>query len=138
MCSQSSCSQWPAELNWVTVMSRFVSHTDPKICPTVFWPEVAVSWTKGEETRQVAHIHIQNGASYLRGFRLRFKNADIGDDNLLPLWSDQFFDLLPGEVREATVEIFTADKRPLSSVSLEAEAINRNDTRDYAVPPPPK
>jgi len=59
-----------------------------------------------------ARIQIQSRTTYVRGLRLNFGGPDFREDSILPLWSDQFFDLLPGEQADCSVEFFQASKSP--------------------------
>jgi hypothetical protein len=74
---------------------------------------------------------------YVRGLRLRFEGPDFREGNALALWSNQFFDLLPGEEADCTVEIITASDSPWRNVTLEAETLYGSGTKSYVIPLPP-
>jgi hypothetical protein len=101
------------------------------------WPEVTMSWTRLPDGYLGARIHIHNGPQYVRGLRLRFDGPDFRGGNALALWTDQFFDLLPSEQLDCTVQ-FVTSAGPLHSVTLEAEQLYSTDSRSYSVPPPPR
>ncbi len=107
-----------------------------KNTPHGAWPEVSLSWDRAEGRTQ-ARIQIRNGSRYLRGFRMRFDGPDFRTGRALTLWSDQFFDLLPGEETECNVELLTADHKPLQAMSLAGETIYGADSKTYPIPYPP-
>jgi len=98
------------------------------------WPQVSLSWQKTTDKIPRALVHIQNGSSYLRKFRLRLDGPDFNSGRALPLWSDQYFDLLPNETVECTVEIRMADSHPLGKTEIVAEFLQGSDSKRYPVP----
>ena len=109
-----------------------------KNAPRPGWPYVSLSWAREPEGHIQARIRIQNkSAHFFRGFRLRFEGPDFLSGQVLALWSDQYFDLLPGEEAEATVGLISADHRPLQSISLVGEAIYGSESEMYSIPRPP-
>lgn len=100
------------------------------------WPELSVSWlqTEGESLR--ARVRVQNGRDYVRKLRLRFDGPDFAGGRVLALWSNQYFDLLPNETGECTVEIRKADQQPLQKTMLVAETLQGSDSKSYPVPAP--
>jgi beta-mannosidase len=108
-----------------------------KDTPRTTWPEVTLAWARVTGDRVKAQLHIKNGPKYLYGLRVRFDGPDFREGNVLALWSDQFFDLLPGEEIDAEVELVSKCKSPLQSVSLEAETLYGTDSKSYSIPPPP-
>jgi hypothetical protein len=108
-----------------------------KNLPAAPWPAVTLSWAQSEENHPVARIHISNGPAYLRGLRLRFEGSDFREGNVLALWSNQFFDMLPGEETDTNVEILTKKKGPTHDVSLEAETLYGTESKTYPTPPLP-
>jgi hypothetical protein len=50
------------------------------------------------------------------------------------LWSDQYFDLLPGEERDAKASIVTRDGIPPAPFSLRAETLNGAESKTILVP----
>ena len=106
--------------------------------PAAPWPDVSLSWERSDGKGVRARIHIRNGAEYLYGLRLRFDGPDFRDGKALPLWSDQYFDLIPGDELNATVEIFTVDGRPLRDVSLVAETLYGKESKGYPISGPPR
>jgi hypothetical protein len=109
-----------------------------KNSPSAPWPDVSLSWERSDGKGVRARIHIRNGAEYLYGLRLRFDGPDFRDGKALPLWSDQYFDLIPGEELNATVELFTADGSPLRDISLLAETLYRSESKVYPISAPPR
>jgi beta-mannosidase len=109
-----------------------------KNLPQAPWPQVSLAWTRSPEGHLGARIHIQNGPTYLRGLRLRFEGPDFREGNALALWSNQFFDLLPGEDVDCAVEFITAGGRPLRQVTLEAETRYSPESKSYLIPEPPQ
>jgi beta-mannosidase len=105
-----------------------------KNTPQPAWPQVSLEWTQLPEDRAGARVHIQNGPMYVRGLRLRFEGPDFREGNALALWSNQFFDLLPGEEADCTVEIITASDSPWRNVTLEAETLYGSGTKSYVIP----
>ena len=108
-----------------------------KNLPAAPWPGVTLSWARSEENHPAARIHISNGQAYLRGLRLRFEGRDFREGNALALWSNQFFDMLPGEETDTNVELLTKNKGPAHDVSLEAETLYGTESKTYPIPPLP-
>jgi hypothetical protein len=98
------------------------------------WPEVAWSWTKVDGSTLVGRARIHNGGAYLRRLRLRLDGPDFENGDVLPLWSNQYFDLLPNETAECEVEIRKKDQRNLKSTRILAELLQRSDAKSYPVP----
>ena len=98
------------------------------------WPQVSLSWQKTTDKIPRALVHIQNGSSYLRKLRLRLDGPDFNSGKALPLWSDQYFDLLPNETIECTVEIRMAEKGHLGKAEIVAEILQGSDSKRYPVP----
>jgi hypothetical protein len=109
-----------------------------KDAPQAAWPRVLLTWTHLPEGRVGARVHIQNGPRYVRGLRLRFEGPDFREGSALALWSNQFFDLLPGEEADCTVELVTASNSPLLKVTLEAETLYGAESKNYPIPLPPQ
>lgn len=99
------------------------------------WPQVSLSWQKTTDKIPRALVHIQNGSSYLRRLRLRLDGPDFNSGKALPLWSNQYFDLLPNETVECTVEIRMAEKRPLGKAEIVAELLQGSVLKRYELPP---
>src|SRR5262249_6926769 len=59
------------------------------------WPEVSWAWTKVDGSTLAGRVRIHNGGAYLRRLRLRLDGPDFEKGDVLPLWSNQYFDLLP-------------------------------------------
>ncbi len=109
-----------------------------KDAPRPGWPNVSLSWTREGEGHIQARIRIQNDSPhFFRGFRLRFEGPDFHSGRALPLWSNQYFDLLPGEEIQCSVELITADRRALQGISLVGEAIYGPENKTYSIPHPP-
>jgi hypothetical protein len=108
-----------------------------KNTPLPGWPEVSLSWIRLPEGHLGARIHIHNGPQYVRGLRLKFEGPDFQDGSALALWSDQFFDMLPGEETDCVVEFVTSAGR-LHTVTLAAETLNGTESKSYPVPAPPQ
>jgi hypothetical protein len=108
-----------------------------KNAPQRGWPSVLVSWERSREGRPEARVEIRNGSTYLRGLRLRLDGPHLRDGEALALWSDQYFDLLPGEKTTCKVELVTADHKPIESISLEAETIYGTESKSYEISLPP-
>jgi hypothetical protein len=98
------------------------------------WPEVSWTWLPDEGSFARAKVTIRNASGYLRRFRLRLDGPDIESGYVLPLWSNQYFDLLPGETAECSVEMRTAEKRPVSAMVLVGERLQAAESRTYPVP----
>jgi uncharacterized membrane protein len=110
-----------------------------KNMPPAPWPQASLSWTRSPENRLAARIQIRNGSAFLRGLRLRFEGPDFLEGNVLPLWTNQFFDLLPGQEADCSVEFVTANnKGVLRNVTLTAETLYATETKSYPVPAPPQ
>jgi hypothetical protein len=105
-----------------------------KNLPPAPWPKVTLSWVRSAEESRAARIHISNGPAYFRGLRLRFDGRDFRDGSVLGLWSNQFFDLLPGEETDVDVEFITKSKGPLHDISLEAETLYGKVSKTYSIP----
>ncbi|MGH9613753.1 MAG: glutamine amidotransferase, partial [Bryobacteraceae bacterium] len=95
------------------------------------WPRVTATWTNKEAGIYKARIHIQNGGSYLFGFRLRLDGPDFQDGRALAIWSEQYFDLLPNQSTESEVEVRTSDRRLLQSVSVIGERTASPEVKIY-------
>lgn len=95
------------------------------------WPRVTASWTGEKDGVFKAHIRIQNGSSYLFGFRLRLGGPDFRDGRALAIWSEQYFDLLPNQSAESEAEVRTGDRRPLQAVSVIGESVVSPDVKIY-------
>jgi hypothetical protein len=65
---------------------------------------------------------------------LRFEGPDFGNGSAIALWSDQYFDLLPGEERDAKASIVTRDGTPPAAFSLQAETLNGTESKTVPVP----
>ena len=100
--------------------------------PSAAWPEVTLSWSKVGSP--AASVNIKNGPSYIRGFHLWFEGPDFSNGNAIALWSDQYFDLLPGEERDAKASIVTRDGTPPAAFSLQAETLNGAESKTIPVP----
>lgn len=109
-----------------------------KNLPPAPWPKVTLSWVRSAEEWPAARIHISNGPAYFRGLRLRFDGRDFRDGSALSLWSNQFFDLLPGEQTDVNVEFIREARGPSSDVSLEAETLYGTESKRYPIPPHPQ
>ncbi len=109
-----------------------------KDTPRTPWPGVTLVWARAAGDRMKAQLHIKNGPKYLYGLRVRFDGPDFREGNVLPLWSNQYFDLLPGEEVDAWVEIITANGSRLRNVSLEAETFYGTESKSYPIPTPPQ
>jgi hypothetical protein len=109
-----------------------------KHLPPTAWPKVTLSWVRSAEEWPAARIHISNGPGCFRGLRLRFDGRDFRDGSVLPLWSNQFFDLLPGEEADVDVEFVAKGKGPLQDISLEAETLYGTASKIYSIPPRPQ
>jgi hypothetical protein len=105
-----------------------------KNIPKPTWPQVSLSWQKTSDNIPRALVHIQNGSAYLRGLRLRLDGPDFNSGKALPLWSNQYFDLLPNETVECTLEIRMAEKRPMGKAEIIAELLQGSDSKRYPVP----
>jgi beta-mannosidase len=109
--------------------------------PTGTWPDVSLFWLEIGKTSAKAQIHIKNGPFYQRGLRLRFEGRDFAEGSVLPLWSDQFFDLLPNEEIKCSVELIARRGRSVHAMhkfSIVAEILHSPQTKAYAVPAPSK
>jgi hypothetical protein len=51
----------------------------------------------------------------------------------LTLWNNQFFDLLPGELREADFSILSSGRQPVGSLSLVAERSSSATIKRYEI-----
>ncbi len=100
----------------------------------VSWPEVSWVWLPDEGAFPKAKVTIRNGPGYLRKFRLRLDGPDIDSGRVLPLWTNQYFDLLPGEGAECAVVIRTSDSGPVANMSLVGERLQGDSSRNYPVP----
>jgi hypothetical protein len=87
-------------------------------------PRLAVSWTSDPEGRVIGHIRIENGTRFIFGLRLRLDGSDIREGRTLPLWSDQYFDLLPSEVAESTVTLWQQTSEPAKPLWITVETID--------------
>lgn len=87
-------------------------------------PRLAVSWTLDSEGRTIGHVRIENGPQFIFGLRLRLDGADIHDGRTLPVWSDQYFDLLPREVAEATVTLWQRTPEPAKPLRIIIDTVN--------------
>lgn len=63
-----------------------------------------------------------DGADYTLGLRLRLDGPPIESGQSLSLWSNQFFDLLPGELTNADFTILTSGQQPIGPLRLVAES----------------
>jgi beta-mannosidase len=108
-----------------------------KNAPRPGWPNVSLSWTREGEGHIQARIRIENKSTqFFRGFRLRFEGPDFLSGRVLTLWSNQYFDLLPGEGVEASVALIGRDHRPLQNISLVGEAIYALESKTYSIASP--
>ena len=105
-----------------------------KNTPPPAWPQVTLTWERLPGGHAGARIHIANGASYVRGLRLRFDGPAVRDGKVLALWSDQFFDLLPGEEADCTAELLTDDGAAVGTITLQAETLYGGEAKTYAIP----
>ena len=87
-------------------------------------PRLALSWTSDPDGRVIGHIRIENGTQFIFGVRLRLDGADIRDGRTLPLWSDQYFDLLPREVAESTVTLWQRTADPAKPLWISVETVD--------------
>lgn len=101
--------------------------------PQGAWPEVSLAWVENSTQSTKARVHIKNGATYLRGLRLRFDGPDFTDGSVLPLWADQFFDLLPLEEANCEVEFRAKHAQPLGKFSIIAETFHNSSSMCYEV-----
>jgi beta-mannosidase len=106
--------------------------------PEGTWPCLSLSWVEISNKSAKAQIQIKNGPTYLRGLRLRFEGPDFTDGSVLPLWSNQFFDLLPSEEVKCSVELITRSHGPLRVFSIVGETLKSPRTKAYEVPLPRK
>jgi len=98
-----------------------------KSIPPPGWPLIDVSWDAGNS----AHVRVQNGPAYVLGLRLRLDGPDITSGQALPVWDNQFFDLLPGEVATADVSLVTAGQQRLGALTLVVEKVGPEETQRY-------
>jgi hypothetical protein len=70
----------------------------------------------------------------MRGLRVRVDGADFSSGKALPLWSNQYFDLLPNEIVECTIEIIMEDNHQLDDFELKAEILQGSGSKNYSVP----
>ena len=97
-------------------------------------PDISFCWVSRSEGLE--RVRIPNGATHLFGLRLRLDSPEIRAGEVLQLWSDQFFHLLPGEQRECTVQVITRDGVPLSRLSLIAQVMSAGAVRQYSIGQP--
>ena len=98
------------------------------------WPEVWWSWFPDNGQYAWAKVKIRNGATYLRKFRLRLDGPDIDSGRVLPLWTNQYFDLLPNETAECSVELRTAAGDERVRLALVGEKLQRSESKNYPIP----
>ena len=101
------------------------------------WPNVTLTWTRSADNHPSARIHISNGPGYVCGLRLRFDGPDFREGNVLALWSNQFFDLLPAEETDADAQLVTKSHGPVQKMSLEAETLYGIESKTYPIPSSP-
>lgn len=99
------------------------------------WPALTLAWVEKDTQKAAARVQIKNGPAYLRGFRVRFEGPDFADGSVLPLWTDQFFDLLPDEETECRVDLRWRGGQAPRKFSIVAEALNNPGSNTYEVPP---
>ena len=97
------------------------------------FPDVTLKWERTDSKNPRAKIHIKNGKNYLRQFRLRFDGPDFASGKAIPIWSNQYFDLLPGEEADCNVEIRKADRNSLGQVVMIGEILQKSDLKKYPV-----
>jgi len=97
--------------------------------PAKAWPRVNVTTAPGSWNH--AHLEIVNGPEYIQAFRVQLQGPEVDNGNLLALWSNQFFDLLPGEKAECDVEMIMREGVPPRPLRLIGESINRTETIEY-------
>lgn len=95
------------------------------------WPQVTVAW----KNQTSAHVQIRNGSGFIPGLRLRLDSPDIVSGRVLPLWDNQFFDLLPGETAEAGFSLIANGPQPTGSLVLVAERVGSEASRRYELRP---
>lgn len=100
------------------------------------WPEISLAWTDKAARSVKARVQIKNGPTYFRGLRLRFDGPDFADGSVLPLWTSQFFDLLPVEEATCNVELRAKTALPDRRISIIAESLNSSARKIYEIPPP--
>ena len=100
-----------------------------KELPQPAWPEITVSW----KNQSAGHVRIQNGAGYTLGLRLRLDGSAIASGRSLPLWSNQFFDLLPNELSGADFSILSSGKQPIEPLRLVVERATSEVTKRYEI-----
>ena len=98
------------------------------------WPEITLKWIKSDDNIPRAQVTIQNGANFMRGLRVRLDGPDFASGKALPLWSNQYFDLLPNETVECTIEIRMKDNYQLGNIELKAEILQGSESKNYSVP----
>jgi hypothetical protein len=69
-------------------------------------PKVAARWVFNADGKPHVRIHITNGDAFNFGLRVRLSSAGIEDGRVLPLWTDQYFNLLPHESVDADVTLW--------------------------------
>lgn len=67
--------------------------------------EIAAVWTPGPDGSVIGHVRITNGDVFRYGLHVDLAGPRAQENSHLALWSNQYFDLLPGEVADAEVTI---------------------------------
>jgi hypothetical protein len=98
------------------------------------WPAVDLHWEDREANGVVkARVTIRNGTSFISAFRLRADGPAIREGTVLPLWSNQFFDLLPGESIQCEVEFRTKNATAVGPLNLIGDSLTHKGQTSYAV-----
>lgn len=91
-------------------------------------PKVTSRWRTDAEGKAHGHVHIENGKQFNLGLRVRLTGKGVESGQQLPLWSDQYFDLLPNESADAEVVIWSQTGAVAQPVSVVAEGLDGTQT----------
>ena len=124
----------PYSLNQMIEARAMPIFEELKQAPVSNWPTVDLHW-EGREANGVikARVRIKNGDSFVAAFRLRADGTGIREGTLLPLWSDQFFDLLPGESTQCEIEFRIRNETALGQLILIGDSLTHKGQTTYVV-----
>ena len=97
---------------------------------------VSVRWGRAPDGNTVGHLHLENGDAFTYGLRLRMDAAGAPPRHSLPLWSQQYFDLLPKEIVEADVTVLREPGTAPESLSIVPELIGGRELPDPSLAVP--
>jgi beta-mannosidase len=89
---------------------------------------LSATWTKDADGHPKAHVKIVNGDHFNFGLRVRLAGPDVESGSVLPLWNDQYFDLLPHEAVETDVTVWQSGRDPLKQLTFIAQTLDGKET----------